>query len=185
MVKLAIELIKQQTSPSQPADIEGRYERRMREMIQAKLKGDGITEEVTEPEQSNVIDPMAGLKRSLGSSTEAPAPRHGLARNPRPAANPPRPPNRRLHLGEVRWWHPRSPQPQPQARHQRRSGHANAPELRFRADRVGRSPHRAACSAGTAAAPFRSGALRRRDELRTVVRCVLEPRIADSKQPCG
>ena len=73
MVKLAAELIKRQTSPYQPADIEDRYERRLREMIQAKLKGEGITQEAAEPAQSNVIDLMAALKRSLGSDTEAPA----------------------------------------------------------------------------------------------------------------
>jgi DNA end-binding protein Ku len=73
MVKLAAELIRRQTSPYQPADIEDRYERRMREMIQAKLKGEGITQEAAEPAQSNVIDLMAALKRSLGSRTEAPA----------------------------------------------------------------------------------------------------------------
>ena len=72
MVKLAAELIKRQTSPYQPSDIEDRYERRMREMIQAKLKGEGITPEAAEPAQSNVIDLMAALKRSLGSSAEAP-----------------------------------------------------------------------------------------------------------------
>jgi len=42
MVKLAAKLIKRQTSPYQPSDTEDRYERRMREMIQAKLKGEGI-----------------------------------------------------------------------------------------------------------------------------------------------
>ena len=73
MVKLAAELIKRQTSPYQPSDIEDRYERRMREMIQAKLKGEGITEVAAEPAESNVIDLMATLKRSLGSGTEAPA----------------------------------------------------------------------------------------------------------------
>jgi DNA end-binding protein Ku len=73
MVKLAVELIKRQTSPYQPADIEDRYERRMREMIQAKLKGEGITEQAAEPAQSNVIDLMAALKRSLGSGPEATA----------------------------------------------------------------------------------------------------------------
>ena len=60
-------------SPYQPSDIEDRYERRMREMIQAKLKGEGITPEAAEPAQSNVIDLMAALKRSLAAGAEAPA----------------------------------------------------------------------------------------------------------------
>ena len=85
MVKLAAELIRRQTSPYQPSDIEDRYERRMREMIQAKLKGEGITEEAAEPAQSNVIDLMAALKRSLGSSTEAPAAPAQASKRPAPA----------------------------------------------------------------------------------------------------
>jgi len=73
MVKLAAELIRRQTSAYQPSDIEDRYERRMRDMIQAKLKGEGITPEAVEPAQSNVIDLMAALKQSLAAGTEAPA----------------------------------------------------------------------------------------------------------------
>ena len=73
MVKLAAELIRRQTSAYQPSDIEDRYERRMREMIQAKLKGEGITPEAAEPAQSNVIDLMSALKKSLAAGTEAPA----------------------------------------------------------------------------------------------------------------
>jgi len=64
MVKLAAELIRRQTSPYQPSDIEDRYERHMRE---------GITPETVEPAQSNVIDLMSALKRSLAAGTEAPA----------------------------------------------------------------------------------------------------------------
>ena len=73
MVTLAAELIKRQTSPYQPSDLEDRYERRMREMIQAKLKGEGITPEAVETAQDNVIDLMAALKKSLVAGTEAPA----------------------------------------------------------------------------------------------------------------
>jgi len=42
-------------------------------MIQAKLKGEGITLETVAPAQDNVIDVMAALKRSLGADTEASA----------------------------------------------------------------------------------------------------------------
>jgi DNA end-binding protein Ku len=93
MVKLAAELIRRQTSPYQPSDIEDRYERRMREMISAKLKGEGVTQEAAEPAQSNVIDLMAALKRSLGSSTEAPAAAQD-SKKPAPA-NKPAPPSQR------------------------------------------------------------------------------------------
>jgi DNA end-binding protein Ku len=100
MVKLAAELIRRQTSPYQPSDIEDRYERRMREMIQAKLKGEGITEEPAEPAESNVIDLMAALKRSLGSSTEARPATTQAGKKPVPAgklasANKPPPPAQR------------------------------------------------------------------------------------------
>jgi DNA end-binding protein Ku len=100
MVKLAAELIRRQTSPYQPADIEDRYERRMREMIQAKLKGEGITQEAAEPAQSNVIDLMAALKRSLGSRTETPAAAAQASKKSAPASklappNKPAPPSQR------------------------------------------------------------------------------------------
>jgi DNA end-binding protein Ku len=85
MVKLAAELIRRQTSPYQPSDIEDRYERRLREMISAKLKGEGITEEAAEPAQSNVIDLMAALRRSLGPGTEAPVAATQASKKPAPS----------------------------------------------------------------------------------------------------
>lgn len=67
MVKLATQLIDRQTGRYDPADLEDRYETRLREMIDAKLKGEGIEEDAApEPAQTNVIDLMAALKRSLG-----------------------------------------------------------------------------------------------------------------------
>jgi len=52
----AAELIRRQTSPYQPSDIDDRYERRMREMIQAKLKGEGITPEAVAPTQQSLLE---------------------------------------------------------------------------------------------------------------------------------
>ncbi len=73
MVALARQLIDRQTSTYDPADLEDKYETRLRAMIDAKLKGEGIEEdEVEEPEVGNVIDLMAALKRSLGEG-EPPA----------------------------------------------------------------------------------------------------------------
>ena len=66
MVKLATQLIERQQGKFEPADLEDHYEKRLREVIDAKLKGEGITAE--EPEAArgdNVIDLMAALKRSL------------------------------------------------------------------------------------------------------------------------
>jgi DNA end-binding protein Ku len=67
MVKLATQLIERQEGRFEPADLVDHYEARLREVIDAKLKGEGITpEEPTTPRADNVIDLMAALKRSLG-----------------------------------------------------------------------------------------------------------------------
>ena len=72
MVKLARQLIERQEGKFEPADIEDRYEARLREVIDAKLKGEGIEpEEPAEPRGDNVIDLMAALKRSLGQEGQA------------------------------------------------------------------------------------------------------------------
>lgn len=72
MVKLARQLIERQEGKFQPADTEDRYEARLREVIDAKLKGEGIEpEEPDEPRGDNVIDLMAALKRSLGQEAKS------------------------------------------------------------------------------------------------------------------
>jgi len=72
MVRLATQLIDRQTAIYDPSDLEDRYETRLRAMIDAKLKGEGIDlSEPAEPDRSNVIDLMAALKNSLGQSAEA------------------------------------------------------------------------------------------------------------------
>ena len=53
--------------------MEDRYETRLRAMIDAKLKGEGIGDETApQPVQTNVIDLMAALRRSLGEDEPAP-----------------------------------------------------------------------------------------------------------------
>jgi DNA end-binding protein Ku len=72
MVKLATQLIDRQEGRFAPGDIEDRYEARLREVIDAKLKGEGITPEVpSAPRSDNVIDLMAALKRSLNQDNKA------------------------------------------------------------------------------------------------------------------
>ena len=67
MVQLAKQLIDRQTAKYDPSDTEDRYETRLREMIDAKLKGEGIDlSEPAEPDRTNVVDLMAALKKSLG-----------------------------------------------------------------------------------------------------------------------
>jgi DNA end-binding protein Ku len=74
MVALARQLIDRQSTTYSPADIEDRYETRLRAMIDAKLKGEGIDEEETaEPDRGNVVDLMAALRKSLGQGADAPA----------------------------------------------------------------------------------------------------------------
>ncbi len=71
MVKLATQLIDRQTALYDAADIEDRYEIRLRTMIEAKLKGEGEEMgEATEAPRSNVVDLMAALKLSLGQSEQ-------------------------------------------------------------------------------------------------------------------
>lgn len=66
MVKLARQLIERQVGAYDPADSEDRYEARLREVIEAKLKGEGIEPEAEDtPDRGNVVDLMAALRRSL------------------------------------------------------------------------------------------------------------------------
>jgi DNA end-binding protein Ku len=72
MLKLAIQLIERQEGNFTPADTEDHYETRLREVIAAKLKGEGVTPQQAEaPARDNVIDLMAALKASLGRGGQA------------------------------------------------------------------------------------------------------------------
>jgi DNA end-binding protein Ku len=72
MIKLAMQLIERQQGKFVAGDLEDRYETRLREVIAAKLKGEGITPRQDEaPARDNVIDLMAALKASLGRSGPA------------------------------------------------------------------------------------------------------------------
>ena len=76
MVGLAKQLIKRQAGTYDPSDVEDRYETRMRAVIAAKLEGQGLTPETAPAvKQSNVIDLMAALKKSLGQVDEPPSPK--------------------------------------------------------------------------------------------------------------
>jgi hypothetical protein len=59
-----------------PADVKARYEARLRELIEAKLKGEGLApENIAAAGTSNVVDLMAALRRSV----EQNAKEHGAA----------------------------------------------------------------------------------------------------------
>jgi DNA end-binding protein Ku len=71
MVQLATQLVERQSGKYDASDLEDRYETRLRAMIDAKLKGEGIdTAAEVEPQPSNVVDLMAALKKSLGQAPE-------------------------------------------------------------------------------------------------------------------
>jgi DNA end-binding protein Ku len=71
MVQLATQLVQRQAGRYESSDLEDRYETRLRALIDAKLKGEGIDTEAEAPEvrASNVVDLMAALKKSLGEET--------------------------------------------------------------------------------------------------------------------
>jgi DNA end-binding protein Ku len=73
MVNLATQLIDRQTGTYDPSDIEDKYETRLRALIDAKLKGEGVEEEpMEEPDRGNVVDLMAALRKSLGQGSGEP-----------------------------------------------------------------------------------------------------------------
>ena len=81
MVQLATQLVQRQSGKYDASDLEDRYEQRLRALIDAKLKGEGIeAEEEPEIVTSNVVDLMATLKKSLGQvHEEKPAPKRKAA----------------------------------------------------------------------------------------------------------
>jgi DNA end-binding protein Ku len=90
MVKLAAQLVDRQTGAYVPSDIEDRYETRLRAMIDAKLKGEGVDIEAPpEPVATNVIDLMAALRRSIAEDDKSkadPAPKPEKAKPAKAAA---------------------------------------------------------------------------------------------------
>ena len=87
MVALAKQLIQRQTTTYDPSDLEDRYETRLRAMIDAKLKGEGIdVSEPAEPDRTNVVDLMAALKKSLAQETPKKAAQSSAPAKPKRAA---------------------------------------------------------------------------------------------------
>ncbi len=86
MVKLATQLVDRQTGRFDPGDMTDRYEAKLREVIEAKLRGEEEPAPAEEPERDNVIDLMAALKRSLG---EEPGRKPAAKKAPRKAAPKP------------------------------------------------------------------------------------------------
>ena len=104
MVKLAEQLIERQVGDYNPSDVEDRYETRLRAVIDAKLRGEGIEPDAEdEPDRSNVVDLMAALRQSLGEKAPAakkaaakPAPKKPAAKaKAEPAPKKPSPARKR------------------------------------------------------------------------------------------
>ena len=69
MVRLATQLVDRQTGRFDLSDMTDRYEARLREVIEAKLRGEDEPEPAEERERDNVIDLMSALKRSLDDAS--------------------------------------------------------------------------------------------------------------------
>ena len=69
MIKLARMLIDRQTAKFDPADMEDRYESRLRGVIEAKIKGVAPKDAESAAPAGNVVDLMAALRRSLGQES--------------------------------------------------------------------------------------------------------------------
>jgi DNA end-binding protein Ku len=71
--KLAEQLIQSLAAPWQPEKYKDEYQENLRGMIEAKLKGQEVTE-VQQPHMAPVIDLMEALKKSLAEKRTAPPP---------------------------------------------------------------------------------------------------------------
>ena len=92
MVDLAAQLIRRQSRKYDPADLEDRYETRLRELIHAKAAGGHLLEpqeELAAP--NNVIDLVAALKKSLAKSGGSPPAPGRKKPGTKPDAAPPAP----------------------------------------------------------------------------------------------
>jgi DNA end-binding protein Ku len=72
MVAIAEKIIEQQQGPFDPTSFNDRYEDALRDLIAEKKAGKGRTVKAEEPEDTNVVDLMAALKKSLEAKGKAP-----------------------------------------------------------------------------------------------------------------
>ncbi len=89
MVEIAEKIIDQQSGAFDPSKFTDRYEDALKELIARKEKGQGGGVEVEAPEDTNVVDLLAALRKSLGQSAggrRAPAKKAAAAHPRRKAA---------------------------------------------------------------------------------------------------
>lgn len=85
MVAIAEKIIEQKEGPFDPSKFNDRYEDALRDLIAEKKKGKGRTVKAEEPEDTNVVDLMAALKKSLeakGGAMKKAAPKKAAAKAP-------------------------------------------------------------------------------------------------------
>ncbi len=82
MVEIASKIIEQKEGPFDPTAFVDRYEEALRKLIREKEKGAGRTVKTEEPQDSNVVDLMEALRRSLGKGGKAPARKAAPERKP-------------------------------------------------------------------------------------------------------
>lgn len=81
MVAIAEKIIEQKQGDFDPSTFNDRYEDALRDLIAEKKKGKGRTVKAEEPEDTNVVDLMAALKKSLEAKGKAaPAKKAGPAK---------------------------------------------------------------------------------------------------------
>jgi DNA end-binding protein Ku len=79
MIEIAEKIIAQQEGPFAPDEFKDRYEQALRDLIRRKERGEKVVA-AEPPEDTNVIDLMAALKRSLKSPAAKPPARKRGAR---------------------------------------------------------------------------------------------------------
>ena len=82
MIEIAQKIIDQQEGPFEPEAFKDRYETALRELVRRKEKGEKLVS-APEPEDTNVIDLMAALQKSLkskGRAAPAPKPKRRASR---------------------------------------------------------------------------------------------------------
>lgn len=88
MVSIAEKIIEQKDGPFDPSDFTDRYEEALRKLIAQKEKGAGRKVKVEEPEDTNVVDLMEALKRSLGGKAGTTERRKTTAKTATPRKKP-------------------------------------------------------------------------------------------------
>jgi len=91
MIAIAEKIIEQQAGPFDPSEFNDRYEDALRALIAEKKKGKGRIAHVEEPKDTNVVDLMEALRRSLGQTggeRRKPAAKKAAAKAPAKKAAP-------------------------------------------------------------------------------------------------